>query len=101
MVDRDEIRYARSGDVWIAYAVSGGGPPDVVFAHGWEGNIEDERETLFQRAFHDRVGSFARFVVFDRRGTGLSDRLREPATLEARIDDVRAAPAAVGSEAPA
>lgn len=98
MVDRDEIRYARSGDVWIAYAVSGEGPLDIVFAHGMEGNIEDERETPFQRAFHDRVATFARFIVFDRRGTGLSDRLREPATLEARMDDVRAVLDDVGSE---
>ncbi len=98
MTDRDEIRYARSGDVAVAYVVSGEGPHDIVFAHGFAGNIEIERETPFQRAFHDRVASFARFIVFDRRGTGLSDRLREPATLEARMDDLRAVLDAVGSE---
>jgi class 3 adenylate cyclase len=98
MVDRDEIRYARSGDVAVAYVVSGDGPRDVVFAHGFSGNLEIERETPFQRAFHDRVASFARLIVFDRRGTGLSDRLREPATLEARMDDLRAVLDAVGSE---
>jgi class 3 adenylate cyclase len=94
----NEFRYARSGDVAIAYATYGQGPPDVVFAHGFAGNIEIERETPFQRAFHDRVASFSRFILFDRRGTGLSDRPREPATLEARMDDVRAVLDAAGSE---
>ena len=98
MDSRDEFRYARSGDLAIAYATYGEGPPDVVFAHGFAGNIEIERETPFQRAFHDRVASFSRFILFDRRGTGLSDRPREPATLEARMDDVRAVLDAAGSE---
>lgn len=98
MDSRDEFRYAKSGDVSIAYTVDGSGPHDVVFAHGFAGNIEIERETAFMRAFQDRVASFARFILFDRRGTGLSDRPREPATLEARMDDVRAVMDAVGSE---
>ena len=98
MSSRDEFRYAKSGDLAIAYATYGEGPPDVVFAHGFAGNIEIERETPFQRAFHDRVASFSRFILFDRRGTGLSDRPREPATLEARMDDVRAVLDAAGSE---
>lgn len=98
VVDRDEIRYARSGDVAIAYAVSGEGPRDLVFAHGYAGNIEIERETAYQRAFLDRCASFSRFIFFDRRGTGLSDRPREPATLEARMDDLRAVLDAAGSE---
>jgi class 3 adenylate cyclase/pimeloyl-ACP methyl ester carboxylesterase len=95
---RDEFRYARSGDLAIAYATYGEGPPDIVFAHGFAGNIEIERETPFQRAFQDTVASFSRFILFDRRGTGLSDRPREPATLEARMDDVRAVLDAAGSE---
>jgi class 3 adenylate cyclase len=95
---RDEFRYAKSGDLAIAYATYGEGPPDVVFAHGFAGNIEIERETPFQRAFQDRVASFSRFILFDRRGTGLSDRPREPATLEARMDDVRAVLDAAESE---
>jgi len=94
----DQIRYARSGDVAIAYAVSGEGPQDLVFAHGFAGNVEIEREIPFMRAFHDRAATFSRFVVFDRRGTGLSDRPREAATLEARMDDVRAVLDAIGSE---
>jgi class 3 adenylate cyclase len=98
VVDRDEIRYANSGDVAIAYAVSGKGPHDIVFAHGFAGNVEIEREVPFMRAFHDRMARFSRFIVFDCRGTGLSDRPREPATLEARMDDVRAVLDTVGCE---
>jgi len=71
--DRDEFRYAKSGDVAIAYAISGQGPRDVVFAHGFAGNIEIEREMPQPREFHDRLADFARLIVFDRRGTGLSD----------------------------
>ena len=98
MSGRDEIKYAKSGDVAIGYAVSGEGPRDLVFVHGFAGNIEIERETPHIRAFQDRLASFSRFITFDRRGTGLSDRLREPATLEARMDDLRAVLDAVGSE---
>lgn len=94
----DEVRYARSGEVAIAYAIYGGGPRDLVFAHGGPGNIEIEREIAFMRAFQDRCGEFARFIVFDKRGTGLSDRLREPAPLETRMDDLRAVLDAAGSE---
>jgi len=95
---RNEFRYAMSGDLAIAYATYGEGPQDIVFAHGFAGNIEIEREWRYPRTFHDRVASFSRFILFDRRGTGLSDRPREPATLEARMDDVRAVLDAAGSE---
>jgi class 3 adenylate cyclase len=98
VVDRDEIKYARSGDVAIAYAVHGDGPRDLVFVHGFAGNIEIERENPRLRAFEDRLASFSRVITFDRRGTGLSDRLREPATLEARMDDLRAVLDAADSE---
>jgi pimeloyl-ACP methyl ester carboxylesterase len=98
VADRDRIRYAKSGDVAIAYAVSGQGPPDLVFFHGHAGNIEIENEIPFQAAFLERLAGFSRLITFDRRGTGLSDRLREPATLEVRMDDVRAMLDAVGSE---
>lgn len=97
-MDRDEFRYAMSGNVAIAYAVYGEGPTDIVFVHGFAGNIEIEREREYSRAFHDRIAAFSRLVTFDRRGTGLSDRPREPATLEARMDDLRAVLDAVGSQ---
>jgi class 3 adenylate cyclase len=95
---RDEFRYARSGDVAIAYATYGEGPRDIVFVHGFASNIEIERETPHARAFHDRISTFGRFIVFDRRGSGLSDRPREAPTLETRMDDVRAVLDAVGSD---
>jgi class 3 adenylate cyclase/pimeloyl-ACP methyl ester carboxylesterase len=98
VVDRDAIKYAKSGNVAIAYSVYGDGPRDLVFVHGFAGNIEIERENRHQRAFQDRLAGFSRLIIFDRRGTGLSDRLREPATLEARMDDLRAVLDATGSE---
>ena len=98
MADRDRIKYAKSGDVSIAYAVSGEGPPDLAFVHGFAGNIEIENEIPFQSAFLERLAGISRLITFDRRGTGLSDRLREPATLEVRMDDLRAVLDAVGSE---
>lgn len=98
MADQDPINYARSGNVAIAYSVSGEGPRDLVFAHGFAGNVEIEREIPFMRSFHDRAAGFSRFVAFDRRGTGLSDRPREPPTLEARMDDIRAVMDALDSE---
>jgi class 3 adenylate cyclase/pimeloyl-ACP methyl ester carboxylesterase len=90
MLDRDEFHYAKSGDVSIAYAVTGSGPRNLVFVHGFVSNIEIERETSAPRSLHDRLAGFSRLITFDKRGTGLSDRLREPATLEARMDDLRA-----------
>jgi class 3 adenylate cyclase/pimeloyl-ACP methyl ester carboxylesterase len=90
MLDRDEFKYAKSGDVSIAYTVTGAGPRNLVFVHGFVSNIEIERETPDPRALHDRLAGFSRLITFDKRGTGLSDRLREPATLEARMDDLRA-----------
>jgi class 3 adenylate cyclase len=98
VVGGDEIQYAWSGDVAIAYAVYGDGPHDLVFAHGGAGNIEIEREIPFMRAFQDACSKFSRFIVFDKRGTGLSDRLRAAASLETRMDDLRAVLDAVGSE---
>ena len=100
MIEREqpEIRYAASGDVSIAYAVISDGPVDLVYAHGFAGNLDAELATPFYRPFHERIASFSRFILFDRRGTGLSDRMREPPTLETRMDDLRAVLDAAGSE---
>jgi class 3 adenylate cyclase len=95
------VRYARSGDVAIAYAVQGDEPIDLVFVHGFAGNLDFELESPYMRPFHDRLASFSRLVMFDRRGTGLSDRMREAPTLETRMDDLRAVLDAVGSESAA
>ncbi len=94
---RPETRYARSGDLYIAYQVSGNGPYDVVFVPGFVSHLEIETAIPGRAAFFDRVGSFARLIRFDKRGTGMSDRVAGAPTLEARMDDVRAVMDAVGS----
>ena len=97
-VDLPETRYAQSGDVSIAYVVEGDGPVDLVWVHGYAGNIEVEAEDSHMRAFHERLLAYARLIRFDRRGTGLSSRVHDVPTLEERMDDLRAVLDAVGSE---
>jgi pimeloyl-ACP methyl ester carboxylesterase/DNA-binding winged helix-turn-helix (wHTH) protein/class 3 adenylate cyclase len=93
-----EIRYTRSGDVNIAYQVIGDGPLDLVFVMGWVSHLEYFwKEPSFAR-FLNRLASFSRLILFDKRGTGLSDRVAVVSTLEQRMDDVRAVMDAVGSE---
>ena len=95
-----EIRYTRSGDVNIAYQVIGEGPLDLVFVMGWVSHLEwFWKEPSFAQ-FLNRLASFARVILFDKRGTGLSDHvpLNELPTLEQRMDDVRAVMEAAGSE---
>jgi class 3 adenylate cyclase/alpha-beta hydrolase superfamily lysophospholipase len=93
-----EIQYARSGDVSLAYVVSGAGSLDLVFVHGFVGNLETSWEQPLRQAFFERLGAFARVIEFDRRGTGLSDRVRDVPTLETRMDDLRAVMDAAGSQ---
>lgn len=95
-----ETMYARSGDVNIAYQVIGDAPLDLVFVMGWVSHMEYFwREPTFAR-FLMRLASFSRLILFDKRGTGLSDRvpIDQLPTLEQRMDDVRAVMDAVGSE---
>ena len=91
-----DVRYARSGDVAIAYHVVGEGPGDLVFAPFFGSLRWAWEQPLFAR-FLDRLASFSRLILFDKRGTGLSDRPRV-LTLETQMDDVRAVLDAVGSE---
>ena len=94
-----ETRYARSGDgVHIAYQVVGDGPLDVVMVPGFVSHIEMAWDMPFTRHAFDQIASFARLIRFDKRGTGLSDRVNEVPTLEQRMDDVRAVMDAAGSE---
>jgi pimeloyl-ACP methyl ester carboxylesterase len=82
-------RYARSGDVNIAYQViDGEGPLDVVSVHGFVGNMEVQAEQPGHEVWFERLASLGRVIRFDRRGTGLSDRVREVPTIEARMDDL-------------
>jgi class 3 adenylate cyclase len=95
-----QTRYAKSGDVHIAYQVVGDGPVDLVLVPGWVSNVELWWEDPGWSAFMKRLMSFSRLILFDKRGTGLSDRVSvsEMPTLEERMDDVRAVMDAVGSE---
>ena len=95
-----ETRYAKSGDVSIAYQVVGDGPLDLVYVHGWVSNVEYGWEVPPLARFLGRLASFSRLILFDRRGTGLSDRVPEHRlpTLEERMDDVRTVLDEVGSE---
>lgn len=95
-----ETRYARSGDLSIAYQVVGEGPIDLLNVPGFVSNVEMSWENPAYARFLRGLASFARLIKFDKRGTGLSDRVpndRLP-TLEQRMDDVRAVLDAVGSE---
>jgi class 3 adenylate cyclase len=92
------IRYARSGDVNIAYQVTGEGPFDLVLVPGFFSHLEIDREHPAYAHFLERLGSFARLICFDKRGTGLSDRGVGLPDIETRMDDVRAVMDAAGSE---
>jgi pimeloyl-ACP methyl ester carboxylesterase len=92
-----EVRYARSGDVHIAYQVLGEGDVDLVFVMGWLTNLETYWELPGYRRFMQRLAGFTRLILFDKRGMGLSDHT-PIGTLEERMDDVRAVMDAVGSE---
>ena len=91
-------RYAKSGEVRIAYQVVGSGPFDLVYVPGFVSNIELFWEIPEWVQFFSRLAAFSRLILFDKRGTGLSDRDVGIATLEERMDDVRAVMDAAGSE---
>jgi pimeloyl-ACP methyl ester carboxylesterase len=93
-----ETRYAKSGEVNIAYQVVGGGSRDLIVVPGWLSNIEVFWEEPAVARFLHRLASFSRLILFDKRGTGLSDRLGDLPNLETRMDDVRAVMDAIGSE---
>jgi class 3 adenylate cyclase len=93
-----ETRYARSGDVSIAYQVVGEGPFDVVIAPAWVTHVELVWETVGWAAFLRGLAEQARVLVFDKRGTGMSDRVAGVPTLEERSDDIRAVMDAAGSD---
>jgi class 3 adenylate cyclase len=93
-----QTRYARSGDVGIAYQVYGEGETDLVVAFPFVSHLDLLWEKPAQARFMRRLGSFARVIPFDRRGVGLSDPVEGATTLEERMDDVRAVMDAAGSE---
>jgi pimeloyl-ACP methyl ester carboxylesterase len=94
-----ETRYARTVDgLSVAYQVMGDGPPDVVLLRAWHTNVEYDWEERVLAHVFQRIASFGRLILFDRRGTGLSDRIgAELPTLDQRMDDILAVLDAVGS----
>jgi pimeloyl-ACP methyl ester carboxylesterase len=92
-----KTQYAKSGDVRIAYQVVGEGPFDLVFVPGFISNLDVAWEEPYRARVWTRLAAFARLIMFDKRGTGLSDRAVGVPTLEERMDDVRAVMDAVGS----
>lgn len=93
-----ETRYARSGEVNIAYQEIGDGPIDLVYMPGFISHVELSWRLPGRGEFLEALGSFARVIQLDKRGTGLSDRVRDLPTLETRIADVCAVMDATGSE---
>ena len=95
-----ETQYVQNGDVNIAYQVVGDGPVDIVFVMGWVSHLEYFWKHHLFASFLDRLASFSRLILFDKRGTGLSDRvpIGELPTLEQRMEDVHAVMEAVGSK---
>ncbi len=97
-VDRPETRYAKSGGVNVAYQVVGDGPFDLVFVPGWASHVELAWKVPSGARLLRGLAEFSRLIRFDKRGTGMSDRLTESMTFEQRMDDIRAVMDAVGSE---
>lgn len=101
MIDRPtkpNTQYTKSGRINIAYQVFGSGPIDLVYVPGWVSNIDWMWACPELVDFLGELGKIARVILFDKRGTGLSDRVVELSTLEARMDDIRAVMDAVGSQ---
>src|SRR5919108_310261 len=93
-----QTQYAQSGETSIAYQVVGDGPIDLVLVLGFATHIELQWEGAPFARFCERLASFSRLILFDKRGTGLSDPVPEVPTLEQRIDDIRAVMDAAGSD---
>ena len=94
---RPEVRYARSGDLHIAYATVGSGPIDVLVVPGFISHLEIMWDNPAIVALCERITRYARLIILDKRGTGMSDPVAEAPTLEQRMDDIRAVMDAAGS----
>src|SRR5690242_13503799 len=98
MADAPETRYVKSDDVYVAYQVVGDGPFDLLFFPGFVSNIEANWRNPDLSAYLRRLASFCRLILFDKRGTGMSDRGAQDFTLEQRMHDVQAILDVVGSK---
>src|SRR5947199_8522286 len=83
-----ETMYARSGDLHIAYQVVGDGPIDLVYVPSWISQVEHYWEEPSVARYFNRLASFSRLIMFDRRGSGMSDPTSRVPTLEEQMDDV-------------
>ena len=97
-MDKPEIHYARSGNVYVGYQAFGSGPFDLVVVPGFLSNIDYGWEFESWRNYYGALASIARVLLFDKRGTGISDPVLGAPSLEERMDDVRAVMDAAGSE---
>src|SRR5260370_41189593 len=97
-VEVPEVQYAKSGDVNIAYQVSGEGPFDLVFVPGYVTHLELHWAIPSFSPFLEQLSSFSRLIRFDKRGTGMSDRVSGAPTLQTRMDDARAVMDAAGAQ---
>lgn len=95
---KPKTKYTKSGKINIAYQVVGEGTIDIVYIPGWVSNIDMMWTEPRLAAFLTKLTKFSRLILFDKRGTGLSDRISEFATLEERMDDIRAVMDAVGTQ---
>ncbi len=95
---KPQTQYTKSGRINIAYQVFGSGPIDLVYIPGWVSNIDWMWACPEMVHFLAELGKIARVILFDKRGTGLSDRIVELSTIEERMDDIRAVMDAVESE---
>src|SRR6476660_2612653 len=95
---RHETRYAKGDGVNVAYQVIGDGPVDLVYVPGFVSHVEVAWEEPRLARFLGRLASFARLIVFDKRGTGMSDPVPDPPSMDERMDDIGAVMDAVGSE---
>jgi class 3 adenylate cyclase/alpha-beta hydrolase superfamily lysophospholipase len=93
-----QTRYARSGDISVAYQVVGDGPRDLIIVPGLVSHLELGWEEPLERRFRERLAGFSRLILFDKRGTGLSDPVDAMMSIEERMDDVRAVLDAAGSQ---
>jgi class 3 adenylate cyclase len=93
-----EVRFARSGDIDVAYRVVGEGPVDLVYVEGAYTHLEISWELPQYRRYCERLAEFTRLIILDKRGMGMSDRVPGATTLEVRMDDIRAVMDAAGSE---
>ena len=94
----DDTRYARSGELWIAYQVVGDGPFDLLWAPGYMSHLEQNWTWPQYEAMLERMASFSRLIIFDRRGTGMSDRPLQLGSFEEMTDDITAVLDAARSE---